>query len=165
MITRTENGYRLNDWECCPTRLPNGAKLTPGESRAVICRINGLSHQEAAVEMHVTKASISQYWQTIYYKLHTSSAMVAITKLMELEALKRTALMLALVTACNASFGIQDFERFTRRPSRDSRARSGSFARRAGRITGLDFAGSQLNELLGASAAELYTAADIQSFS
>ena len=76
--------------------LPGGRNLTPTESRAVVCRVNGLSQKEAAQEMHCSKSNIVQMWQSIYFKTATSDVVVAINKLMDFGALHRMGLILIM---------------------------------------------------------------------
>jgi DNA-binding CsgD family transcriptional regulator len=96
MITRTAKGYALQGWECQPMALPSGRNLTATESRAVVCRINGLTQKQAAQEMHCSKSNVVQMWQSIYFKTATSDVVVAINKLMDLGALHRMGLILIM---------------------------------------------------------------------
>jgi len=147
--------------------LPGGAKFTAGESRAAVCRVNGLTAAEAAKELHCSKSNISQYWQTLYYKLGCSSAIVAINRLVELGALHRLqvlllALMLGAGSVMSASGEDLDLEartgrargtRITRRSS-GKRGRAGRFAgTRGALLADLDFWAS-------GNAGDIYTHAD-----
>lgn len=96
MIERTQNGYALQGWECQPMKLPNGRKLTSTESRAIVCRMNGLTQKEAAQEMSCSKSNVIQMWQSIYFKTATSDVVVAINKLIDLGALHRMGLILIM---------------------------------------------------------------------
>jgi DNA-binding CsgD family transcriptional regulator len=96
MITRTANGYAFNQWEGIPMRLPDGRKLTPGEVRAAVCRVNGLNAGEASQELHCSKTNIHKYWQSIYFKLNCSDVVIAINKMIELGALQKTSLCLII---------------------------------------------------------------------
>ncbi|SIQ14395.1 hypothetical protein [Marinobacterium stanieri] len=170
MITSTEHGYALNGWEATPMPLPNGGKFTAGESRAVVCRVNGLKAAEAAQELHCSSRNIHQYWQTLYYKLGCNNAIVAINKLVEMGALHRLqVLMLALMlgtsgvlsTSTDADLDIE---------TRSGRARGTRITRRAsgkrgrgGRIAGAS--GALLADLdywANGNAGDIYTHADAQ---
>lgn len=105
MITRTANGYALHDWEGRSIPLRSGEKITTGEIRAAVCRKNGLSQKEAARELHCSISNIKQYWQSLYYKLHTSDVVVALDKLSDLGALIRLGLFCLLV---NMAGGLDD---------------------------------------------------------
>ncbi|MBP0047680.1 response regulator transcription factor [Marinobacterium sp. AK62] len=170
MITRTEQGYALNGWEARPMPLPSGGKFTRGESRAAVCRVNGMKAKDAAKELGCSTSCISQYWQSIYYKLGCDNAIVAINRLVELGALHRLqvlllALMLGAGSVTSASTDT-DFDietrtgrargaRITRRSS-GKRGRAGRFAGASGALLAdLDFWAS-------GNAGDIYTHADAQ---
>lgn len=118
MITRTLDGYVFNNLEGRPIELPNGMKITAGEIRAALCRKSGLSQREAAVLLHCSTSNIKQYWQSIYYKLHTSDVVLALDKLSELGALIKICIAAFLIIGIGT--GQDDLARRMRsRRSRD----------------------------------------------
>lgn len=157
MITRTANGYALQGWECQPTALPGGRKLTPTESRAVVCRMNGLSQKEAAQEMHCSKSNIVQMWQSIYFKTSTSDVVLAINSLMDLGALHRLGLILILgftwLTLPALQMDIDSDIELSRRSGRGSR-RTRTTSRT--RNTRLD----EIEKLVGDAVYDLYNGSD-----
>ncbi|GAB0151076.1 helix-turn-helix transcriptional regulator [Marinobacterium sp. BA1] len=164
MITRTEHGYALNGWEARPMPLPSGAKFTAGESRAAVCRVNGLKASEAAQELHCSRRNIDQYWQTLYYKLGCNNAIVAINKLVELGALHRiNTLLLALILGTGSALDTDlDIE------ARAGRVRSSQTrtARRGGRRSGMRTNRDMMTDLdmwTNGSASDIYTLADLAS--
>ena len=111
MITRTEHGYALGNWEGIPMRLPTKELLTPREVQAATCRINGLNAEETGREMGIKANSVHQIWKVIYFKLHMarSDAVVAINKLIDAGALHRLgALFLAFLIGYTAIVGDDD---------------------------------------------------------
>lgn len=163
MITRTEQGYALNGWEACPMPLPSGAKFTAGESRAAVCRVNGLKATDAAHELHCSRGCIAQYWQSIFYKLDCNNAIVAINKLVELGALHRiNTLLLVLIIGTSSALDIDlDIEARTGRV-RSSQTRT---ARRGGRRSGMRTNRDMMTDLdmwTNGSASDIYTLADMQ---
>lgn len=106
MITRTANGYALLNWEGRPVALASGEKITAGEVRAAVCRKNGLSQKQAAQELHCSVSNIKQYWQSLYYKLHTNDVVLSLDKLIDLGAIIRLCLILSLTM--NLFTGLDD---------------------------------------------------------
>lgn len=106
MFIRTANGYALHDWEGRSIPLRSGEKITSGEVRAAVCRKNGLSQKEAARELHCSVSNIKQYWQSIYYKLHTSDVVVALDKLSDLGALVKLCVIFSMLI--NLANGFDD---------------------------------------------------------
>lgn len=98
MITRTIEGYSLNNWEGRTVKLQSGARITAGEIRAALCRKNGLNQKESATELNCGIPNVKQFWQGLYYKLNTSDVVVALDKLVEIGALLR--LMPILLSVC-----------------------------------------------------------------
>jgi DNA-binding CsgD family transcriptional regulator len=80
-------------------RLPDGRKLTPGETRAAVCRVNGLNAKEASKELHCSATNVHKYWQSIYFKLNCSDVVVAINKMIELGALHRLEIAIVIIGA------------------------------------------------------------------
>ncbi len=112
MITRTENGYALGNWEGIPTLLESGRKLTPGEVRAAVCRANGLTAADTGRELHCSKYTVYQYWKSIYFKTGCDDVVVAINKMIEVGALHRLQLLLIVVALFGASVsGSADIQR------------------------------------------------------
>lgn len=158
--------------------LPNGGKFTAGESRAVVCRVNGLKASEAAQELHCSSRNIHQYWQTLYYKLGCNNAIVAINKLVEMGALHRLqVLLLALMLGTSGVTGVYSTTDFdsgtdtqTEMPSRSGRARGTRITRRAsgkrgrgGRIAGASsLVLVYLDYWTNGNAGDIYTHADAQ---
>jgi len=164
MITRTEHGYALNGWEGIPTKLASGTRLTPGEVRAAVCRANGLTAADAGRELHCSKNTVYQYWQTLYYKLGCNNAIVAINKLVELGALHRiNTLLLALILGTGSALDTDlDIEARTGRV-RSSQTRT---ARRGGRRAGMRTNRDMMTDLdmwTNGSASDIYTLADLAS--
>lgn len=106
MITRTATGYALNGWEGRSIALRSGAKVTAGEARAAVCRKNGMSQKEAAQQLHCSVSNIRQYWQSIYYKLHTSDVVIALDKLSDLGALVKLCVIFSMLI--NLANGFDD---------------------------------------------------------
>ncbi|QEQ96256.1 helix-turn-helix transcriptional regulator [Neptunomonas concharum] len=161
MITRTQHGYGLGDWECTPVILPSGRKITPTESRALVCRLNGLSQKEAAEEMNCSKSNIAQAWESIYFKTATSDVVVAINKLFELGAIHRVRIILIMLVCSWLTFPAMQADpeadqhtelarRYRSRSSHRSRASTST------RNAQLDHAA----ELLGEAVYEFCTIAD-----
>lgn len=170
MITRTENGYALGNWEGIPTLLESGRKLTPGEVRAAICRANGLNAADAGRELNCSKNTIYQYWTSIYFKTGCDDVVVAINKMIEVGALHRLqvvllALMLgtgSLMSASNdadldieARTGRSRSTRITRRSS-GKRGRAGHFADASSLML------IHLDYWTNGNAGDIYTHADAQ---
>ncbi len=88
MLTKTKHGYGLGSYEGIPTKLSSGRKITVTETRAALCKINGLTQIEAAGQMHCSKSNVNQMWQSIFFKTNTSDALTAVLKLLELGILK-----------------------------------------------------------------------------
>lgn len=158
-IIRTANGYALGHWEGIPMSLPDGGKLTPCEMRAAVCKANGLTQAEAAVEMHCSKNNVNQAWSNIYYKLRCNRAAVALGIMIDLGALRRLIAILLIITAGSA--GCDDLWRSCR--SRNARGGTRSFSKRAAaRMAGSTLLLGmlqQLDQLTGAG--DCYTAADL----
>lgn len=85
--------------------LSSGAKVTTGEARAAVCRKNGMSQREAAQQLHCSVSNIRQYWQSIYYKLHTSDVVVALDKLADLGALIKLCIIMSVMIGLISSEG------------------------------------------------------------
>ena len=161
MINRTEKGYELNGWECQPMKLPAGHKLTPTEARAAVCRMNGLSHKDSALEMSCSVSNIRQMWSSLYFKTHTANAIVALNKLVDFGALQRLHMVIAMLvfTWCtlpslNTSPDTQTTDLARRYRSRSSQRRSSSHR------------GAQLQaiaDLLGDGAYELLNQSDVRA--
>jgi len=120
MLTRTENGYGFGPYEGIPTKLSSGRKITVTETRAALCRINGLSQIEAASEMHCSKSNVNQMWQSIFFKTNTSDALTAVVKLLELGVLKH--FILCLIIFSTGISGISSTD--VMRPPRPSSVRT-----------------------------------------
>lgn len=98
MLTKTQYGYGLGSYEGIPKKLDSGRKITVTETRAALCRINGLSQSEAAEEMHCSKSNVNQMWQSIFFKTNTNNALSAVVKLLELGVLKHFILCLIILS-------------------------------------------------------------------
>lgn len=144
--------------------LPGGGKFTAGESRAAVCRVNGLKASEAAEHLNCSRRCIDQFWQAIYYKLGCpSNAIIAINKLVDLGALHRiNTLLLALVISTGSALDTDlDIEARTGRV-RSSQTRT---ARRGGRRAGMRTNRDMMTDLdmwTNGSASDIYTLADMQ---
>lgn len=165
MITRTENGYALNGWEGVPTKLASGARLTPGEVRAAVCRVNGLNAIDAGRELHCSKNTVYQYWKSIKFKIHCDDVVVAINKMIELGALHRLQVLMLAVYLGAASIASaysvdDDIERRGRTRRTTQRTKGSRRTRSAGATLGGMFA--QLDDWLGGTAGDIYTYADMR---
>ncbi|MEH6575784.1 MAG: hypothetical protein V7731_01785 [Amphritea sp.] len=56
-----------------------------------------MSQREAARELHCSVSNIKQYWQSLYYKLHTSDVVVALDKLADLGALIKLCIIMSVM--------------------------------------------------------------------
>ncbi len=159
MLTRTENGYGLGSYEGIPTKLPNGRNITVTETRAALCKINGLTQVKAAELMYCSKSNVNQMWQSIFFKTTTSDALIVVVKLLELGILKHLAIFLLILSgAVNTKSPVNTEE--TNRPLRSRQART-----RGKRKTRLSHNNSGLISLVGINAVELYSEIDIRAMS
>ena len=104
MITRTDIGYQLGSYLGTPTKLKSGRNITVTETRAALCRINGLTQAKAAVLMHCSKSNVNQMWQSIFFKTDTSDALTAVVKLLELGILKHLVICFLILSTTLGGF-------------------------------------------------------------
>ena len=118
MITRTDIGYQLGSYLGTPTKLKSGRNITVTETRAALCRINGLTQSKAAELMHCSKSNVNQMWQSIFFKTNTWDALTAVVKLLELGILKHLMVCFIILSTTLSSFSVSSTDPI--RPPRPS---------------------------------------------
>ena len=152
MITKTTQGYSLGSYEGIPSKLESGRKITVTETRAALCRINGLSQNQASDLMSCSKSNIAQMWQSIFFKTDTSDALTAVIKLIDLGIIKHLVIFLLIAGGLVPEASNTDNNRPFR--SRQTRPRN----KRSNRLAVFD---NNLITLVGLTAAELYSESDL----
>jgi DNA-binding CsgD family transcriptional regulator len=156
MLTKTTKGYSLGVYEGIPSKLDSGRKITVTETRAALCRINGLSQIEAARAMNCSKGNIAQMWQSIFFKTNTSNALTAVLKLIDLGVIKHLVIFLLIAGGLASEVSNTDNSRPFR--SKQTRLRN----KRSNRLAIFD---NNLITLVGLTAAELYSESDLGAMS
>jgi len=152
MLTRTESGYALGSYEGVPSTLSNGRKITVTETRAALCRINGLSQKQASDLMSCSKSNIAQMWQSIFFKTDTSDALTAVIKLIDLGIIKHLMIFLLIAGGLAPEASNTDNSRPFR--SKQTRLRN----KRSNRLAVFN---NNLITLVGLTASELYSESDL----
>jgi hypothetical protein len=156
MITKTTQGYSLGSYEGIPSKLDSGRKITVTETRAALCRINGLSQNQASELMSCSKSNIAQMWQSIFFKTDTSDALTAVIKLIDLGIIKHLVIVLLIAGGLAPEASNTDNNRPFR--SKQTRLRN----KRSNRLAVFD---NNLITLVGLTAAELYSESDLGAMS
>ncbi len=122
MLIKTKNGYGFGSYESIPGAVVSGRKITLKETTVALYKLGELTQAEAADQMYCSKSNVNQLWQSLFFKLGTSSALPTVLKLMDLGVIKH--LILCFIIFSTALSSISSISSDVMRPPRPSSART-----------------------------------------